>query len=172
MENWDIAFEQLIAELEAMDPELLAGGIVFYTGLFAVIIAATLIRYLLIAIGHSRMYRKAGVAGWKAFIPVYHTYNNFKISWNVKFFFLYLVMYFLTYTVGGSEQLLLSLIGAASGIALIVIAVKQNVKMAKVFGKGTGTAILLILFPAITSLVLGFGKAQFQGAAENTAIAE
>ena len=118
------------------------------------------------------MYRKAGVAGWKAFIPIYHTYNNYKLSWNGNFFFLYMAMYILTTVLGSNEQLLLSLIAAAAGIALIVIAVKQNVKMAKLFGKGTGTAILLILFPGITSLVLGFGKAEFLGAAENTDIAE
>ena len=172
MENWDMVFDQVIAELEVMDPEILAGGIVFYAGLLAAIAAITVIRYLMIAIGYSRMYRKAGVSGWKAFIPVYHTYNNYKISWNGKVFFLYLAMNILTSVLGGSEQLLLSLIGAAAGITLIVVAVKQNVKMAKIFGKGTGTGILLILFPGITSLVLGFGKAAFLGASEQAAIAE
>ena len=172
MENTDYIFNQIIAEIEAMDPEILTGGILFFTGLLVALVAFTVIRYLMIAIGYSRMYRKAGVAGWKAFIPIYHTYNNYKLSWNGKFFFLYMAMYILTTVLGSSEQLLLSLIAAAAGIALIVIAVKQNVKMAKLFGKGTGTAILLILFPGITSLVLGFGKAEFLGAAENTDIAE
>ena len=172
MENWDAVFDQLIAEIEVMDPEILAGGIVFYAGLLAAIVAITVIRYLMIAIGYSRMYRKAGVAGWKAFIPVYNTYNNYKISWSGKFFFLYLVLHILTSALGSSEQLLLSLIAAAAGITLIVIAVKQNIKMANIFGKGAGTAILLILFPGITALVLGFGKAEFLGAAENTDIAE
>ena len=171
MENWDLMFDELIAAIEAMDPEILAGGILFYTGLFAAIVAITVIHYLLIAIGYCGMYRKAGVAGWKAFIPIYHTYNNYKISWNSKFFFLYVALYILTSALGGSEQFLLSMIAAAAAITLIVIIVKQNAKMAKLFGKGTGTTILLILFPGITSLVLGFGKAKFLGTAEYTDIA-
>ena len=77
-----------IATLEAMDPEILAGGLILVAGIFAAIMALGVIRYLLTAIGYSKMYRKAGEAGWKAFIPVYNTYNNYKISWTGKFFFL------------------------------------------------------------------------------------
>ena len=40
---------------------------------------------------------------------------------------------------------------------------KQNIKMAKLFGKGTGTGIALVFFPGITSLILGLGKAEFTG---------
>ena len=129
-------------------------------------LVCALVRYLMRAIGYSKMYRKAGVAGWKAFIPVYHTYNNFKISWNTKFFFIYAALYIVTTVLGTTEQLLLSLIIAAAGIAMIVIGVKQEIKMAKCFGKGAGTGILLILFPGITSLVLGFGKAEYTPIAE------
>ena len=50
----------------------------------------------------------------------------------------------------------------AAGIALLVVTVKQNVKMAKLFGKGAGTGIALMFFPGITSLILGLGKAEFQ----------
>lgn len=172
MDNFILFFEKLVAMIDGMDPEILAGGIIFYAVVLAAIVAITMIRYTIIGIGYSEMYRKAGVAGWKAFIPIYHTYCNYKISWNGKFFFLYLTLYILTHALGNSEPLLLSLIAAAAGISLIVLAVKQNVKMAKRFGKGIGTAILLILFPGITSLVLGLGKAEFLGGAENTNIAE
>ena len=157
------AFDQLIAAIEAMDPEILAGGIIFYAGLFAAIAAIALIRYLMISIGHCKMYGKAGVAGWKAFIPIYNTYNNFKISWSGKMFFLYVVLYILTTILSSFTHILVSLICAAVAITLLVIAVKQQLKMAKVFGKGAGTGILLIFFPGITSLVLGFGKSQYQG---------
>ena len=159
-------FEELITAIETMDPEILAGGIIFYTILFAVIVAIAAIRYLLIAIGYSRMYHKAGVAGWKAFIPVYHTYNNYKIAWNGKMFFLYAALYILFNAIAGGTTLAMQLAAAAAGIALLVVDVKRNVKMAKLFGKGVGTGIALILFPAITSMILGLGKA------ESTAIAE
>ena len=45
---------------------------------------------------------------------------------------------------------------------MIVVDVKQHIKMAKLYGKGAGTAVALMFFPCITSLILGLGKAEFQ----------
>ena len=157
---------ELITAIEAMDPTILGGAALATTGILISIAVTALIRYLMTAIGYSKMYRKAGEAGWKAFIPVLNTYNNFKISWNGKMFFLYAAMYILLSLFGGTQQLLVSLMGAAGGIALLVMAVMQNVKMAKAFGKGAGTGIALILFPGITSLILGLGKAEYIAIAE------
>ena len=162
MENMN----ELIAAIETMDPEAIASAILVFTGLFVSIAAVALIRYLMISIGYAKMFRKAGVAGWKAFIPVYNSYNEYKISWTGKIYFLALALNIATSALAKSTNFVLSLIAAAAGIALIVIAVKQNIKMAKAFGKGAGTGILLILFPGITSLVLGFGKAEYTAIAE------
>ena len=163
MENMDIMINEMIAELEKMDPEILAGGIVFLAGLFVAVVAYNVIRYLMKGIGYSTMYRKAGVAPWKAFIPVYNTYNNYKNSWNGKMFFLSAALYILLNTLMGVESLALQLVAAAAGIALIVVDMKQNIKMAKLFGKGNGTGVALFFFPGIASLILGLGKAEFQG---------
>ena len=157
MENMN----ELIAAIETMDPEAVASAILAFTGLFVIIAAAALIRYLMTAIGYSKMYRKAGEAGWKAFIPVFNTYNNYKISWTGKMFFLSAALYILMSVMGGAEALAIQLATAAAGIALLVIAFKQNIKMAKLFGKGAGTGIALIFFPGITSLILGLGKAEY-----------
>ena len=153
---------ELIAAIETMDPEAVASAILAFTGLFVIIAAAALIRYLMTAIGYSKMYRKAGEAGWKAFIPVFNTYNNYKISWTGKMFFLSAALYILMSALTNSTMLSLQLVAAAAGIALLVIVIKQNIKMAKTFGKGAGTGIALIFFPGITSLILGLGKAEFQ----------
>ena len=152
---------ELITAIEAMEPEVLGGAVLGIFAIFAIGIIITVIRYLLTAIGYSTMYRKAGVAPWKAFIPVYNTYNNYKISWNGKMFFLSAALYILLSILGGAEALAVQLAAAAAGIALIVVTVKQNVKMAKLFGKGTGTGIALMFFPGITSLILGLGKAEY-----------
>ena len=160
------AMNEMIATLEAMDPEILAGGLIVVAGIFAAIMALGVIRYLLTAIGYSKMYRKAGVAGWKAFIPVYNTYNNYKLSWNGKMFFLAAALYILLNVLGGTEALAIQLAVIAAGIALLVVTFKQNIKMAKLFGKGTGTGIALVFFPGITSLILGLGKAEFKAIAE------
>ena len=71
---------ELITAIEAMDPLTLGSAAIAATTIILGFALCALIRYLMIAIGYSKMYRKAGVAGWKAFIPVYHTYNNYKLS--------------------------------------------------------------------------------------------
>ena len=157
---------ELIIAIEAMDPAILGGAVLATTAIVAIVAICGLIRYLLTAIGYSRMYRKAGVAGWKAFIPVYNTYNNYKISWAGKFFFLSAALYIVLNAVSGSDALVMQLLTIASGIALIVVVVKQHLKMAKLFGKGAGTAIALIFFPGITAMILGLGKAEFNAIAE------
>ena len=162
MMTTEMMINEMMANLEAMDPEILAGGLLVVTGIFAAIFALGVIRYLLTAIGYSKMYRKAGEAGWKAFIPVYNTYNNYKISWTGKMFFLSAALYILVTALSNSAMLAAQLAVIAAGIALMVVTVKQNVKMAKLFGKGAGTGIALIFFPGITSLILGLGKAEFQ----------
>ena len=164
--DMNAAMNEMIATIEAMNPEILAGGLLVVAGIFAAIFALSVIRYLLTAIGYSKMYRKAGEAPWKAFIPVYNAYNNYKISWAGKFFFLALAMNILLTLFNGSTVLALQLVAAAAGIALIVVTVKQNIKMAKLFGKGNGTGIALMFFPGITSLILGLDKAEFQAIAE------
>ena len=152
---------ELIAAIEAMDPAVVGGAALTITAILAATLICGLIRYLMKAIGYSKMYRKAGVAGWKAFIPVFNTYNNYKISWNGKCFFLYAALFVLFNVLYGGTALAVQLLAAAAGVALIVVDMKQNLKMAKAFGKGTGTGIALFFFPGITALVLGLGKAEF-----------
>ena len=166
MMTTEMMINEMMATIEAMDPEILAGGLVVVAGIFAAVIALGIIRYLLTAIGYSKMYHKAGEAPWKAFIPVYNTYNNYKISWNGKFFFLSAALYILITALSNSTMLAVQLAVFAASIALLVVTVKQNIKMAKLFGKGAGTGIALIFFPGITSLILGLGKAEFKAIAE------
>ena len=156
---------ELITAIEAMDPATLTDIALATSAIAAIVVAAAivaLIRYLMRAIGYSKMYRKAGVDPWKAFIPVYNTYNNYKLSWNCEMFTLSVVLYIVLNSLGGAETLIPQLAAAATGITLIVVMVKQNIKMAKLFGKGKGTGIALMFFPGITSLILGLGKAEFQ----------
>ena len=141
MMTTEMMINEMMATIEAMDPEILAGGLLVVAGIFAAIFALGVIRYLLTAIGYSKMYRKAGEAGWKAFIPVYNTYNNYKISWNGKLFFLSAALYILVTALSNSAMLAAQLAVIAAGIALIVMIAKQNIKMAKLFGKGAGTGI-------------------------------
>ena len=153
---------ELIAAVEAMDPAVLGGAALTLTAILGIGAIGALIRYLMTSIGYSRMYRKAGVPGWKAFIPLYNTYTNYKISWNSKMFFVYIALYVLFYLLYGRTGFVLELAAAVCGISMLVVVFKQLGRMAKLFGKGKGTAFCLFFFPGITSLVLGFGKTEFQ----------
>lgn len=157
---------EIITAVEATDPTILGGLVLGTAAIFIVAAIIAVLRYLMQAIGYSAMYRKADVAPWKAFIPVYNTYNNYKLSWNGKMFFLSAALYILMSLLGGAEVLAVQLAAAAASIALIVVVVKQNLKMAKLFGKGAGTAIALIFLPGITSLILGLGKSEYTAIAE------
>ena len=70
MMTTEMMMNEMMTAIEAMDPEILAGGLLFVAGLVAAIFALGVIRYLLTSIGYCKMYRKAGIAPWKAFIPV------------------------------------------------------------------------------------------------------
>jgi hypothetical protein len=153
---------ELMNALQAMDPAMIENAL---AGLGALIVGAMIsafVRYLVHAIGHCAMYRKAGEAGWRAFIPFVDIYTNYKISWQGKFFFLYAALTIASTCLGLFTEGALALAGTAASIGVIYMAVKQNLNMAKCFGKGAGTTIALILFPGITSLVLGFGKAEYR----------
>ena len=166
MENMDMIINEVTTAIEAMDPEILAGGILLFAGLFAAMMAFAVIRYLITAIGFSKMYRKAGVAGWKAFIPVYNVYNNYKISWNPKMFFLYAALSVVSFFIGIQTEGMMAMLAGAVSLGVLFMALKQNIRMAKLFGKGTGTGIALMFFPGITSLILGMGKAEYTAIAE------
>ena len=166
MMTTEMMINEMMTAIEAMDPTIVGGAVLGFAAVLAVTAICALIRYLLTAIGYSKMYRKAGEAGWKAFIPVYNTYNNYKISWTGKMFFLSAALYILVTALANSAMLAVQLAVIAAGIALMVVTVKQNVKMAKLFGKGAGTGIALIFFPGITALILGLGKAEFMAIAK------
>ena len=162
MENTNVMINELIAAVETMDPEAIASTILMFTGIFAILAAFAFIHYLIRAIGRSTMYRKAGVAGWKAFIPVYTTYNNFKISWDIKKFFLFIALIAASTFLGFFTKGIMVEVATFVSISVVYMFLQQNVNMAKLFGKGTGTGIALAVFPGITSLALGLGKAEFQ----------
>ena len=161
--------DELMTALQNLDPavvEAAAGGLVALYILAVAAVIYMVARYLLRSVGLCTMYRKAGVAGWKAFIPCYNIYNNYKISWNAKMFFLYAALGIASTVLAFCTEGALGLVSTAASLGVIFLAVKQNLKMANCFGKGTGTGIALILFPGITSLVLGLGKAEYTAIAE------
>lgn len=160
--------DELSQTLSTMDPTELALGVGFVGILMILMLVGGIVWYFLSALGYFKMYKKAGEAGWKAFIPLLTDYVKFKIAWTKKFFWIYLVCLLVFYCLNTSETLLVLLLSLACGITCIVFGFKNDIRMAKSFGKSTGWGVALFFFPFIVSLILGFGKATYIG---NTTVA-
>jgi Family of unknown function (DUF5684) len=99
--------------------------------------------WVAVVVGWWMIFTKAGEAGWKSIIPI----------WNI------LVLL----RIVGREWwwIILFLIPVVGFIIWIIVALD----LAKSFGRGTGFAIGLILFPYVWSLILGFGSDTYKGPA-------
>ncbi len=96
---------------------------------------------------------KAGLPGWAAIIPFYNEYNVVKMSNRpVYFFWIMLACTLFSW---------IPLLGFLLIIGVFVLWVFIALDIAANFGQGTGFAILLIIFPWIMFLILGFGSATF-----------
>ena len=138
-----------------LTPEILTGTAFVGFGFFY------LITKLLAAIGTWKVFKKCGEAGWKAFIPFYSKYVRFNLYWDKKFFWLYLITYIVSTTMGASATGALALVVAAAAICGMVTTIKVEFKCAKCFGMGAGMGILLVIMPWLANIILGFGKAEY-----------
>lgn len=103
-------------------------------------IGAMIVSVLLI-IAMWKIFEKAGEAGWKAVIPLYNIYMLCKIA------------------DGSGWKALLLLIPIVNIIYYIIL----MFKLAKSFGKGILFSLGLLFLPNLFTLILAFGKAQYEG---------
>lgn len=162
-----MTFEEFSAALETMDPTEIALGAGMAGAVAVALLFGSLIWYFVSSIGFYKMFAKAGVAGWKAFVPYLRKYVLFERSWNTKIFWLYLVIVVAIEFIK-SEAVVANIILLAIFVVAVVIAVKLYIRVAKSFGKSAGWGVLMFFLPFIVSLILGFGKAQYIG---NTTVA-
>ena len=91
-------------------------------------------------IGLWKLFTKAGKPGWASIIPIYNSIVMIEMAgkpiWWVILLFIPLVN--------------------------IVFSILIMIGLAKNFGRGTGTAVGLILLPMIFLLILGFGSAEYK----------
>ena len=110
-----------------------------------------------------KAFTKAGEAGWKAIIPIYHTYIEYKLA-GMKNWFWYglliaVVIWIIAAFVPDQQELLTNIASAIVGIIYIVV----TFKFARKFGWGVFTSILFVLFYPICILILGFGNYKYEG---------
>jgi len=90
-----------------------------------------------------KVFSKAGQPGWAALIPIFNVYIMCKVAGRPGWWFLLFLIPFVN----------------------LVIIIIVTVDIAKRFGKGVGFAIGMVILPFIFWPILGFGSAQYQGAA-------
>lgn len=125
--------------------------------------------YVLLVIGYWKVFKKAGEPGWKSIIPFYNTYTQYKLTWNVGFFWLFLILSLVgNYT--SFSNLGAGALGTGSttitGIASFCAAILHIIacyKLAKAFGKGIGWTLGLIFLTPFFIMGLGFGSSIYQG---------
>ncbi len=88
-----------------------------------------------------KIFTKAGKPGWAAIVPIYNIIVLLQIiSRPLWWIILYLIP-----------------------VVGIIVGIINVVDLAKVFGKSTGFALLMIFLPFIGYPMLGFGDAKYQG---------
>ena len=90
--------------------------------------------YVLYAFGAYRLFQKAGITGWLAWIPIVNEYFTYKIAWNSEAF----------------------IIEAFSNFIF-------SQKLAKAFGKSQLFGLGLFFFQPVFIMLLGYGDAEYYG---------
>lgn len=121
----------------------------------AAIWVLVLVWIILCVVADWKIFKKAGQPGWASIVPLYSDYIGYKIYWgNGWIFLLPLVLGLLTG---------IPVLGAAAGIAALVIRAMTSYKKSVAFGQGIGFAIGLFFLPAIFSMILAFGNYSYRG---------
>jgi hypothetical protein len=108
-----------------------------------VILIVWLVIVILLIASMWKVFSKAGLPGWGVLIPIYNLYLMCKLAGKPGWWLILMFIPLVNFIIG----------------IMLAIGIAQN------FGKGAGFGIGLILLPFIFYPILGFGSAQYQGAA-------
>lgn len=167
MENQDM-FTQIIngllQELNGPNGEALAMGFVGLTMVLMFIAAIAAIGVLIKVICRWRIFSKAGDKGWKALIPVYNGYTEYKLTWIGWLYFIAVAAGIIAPIITAVyPEGFLCVIGSLIGLTSTVLAIMQRHKLSVAFGHGIGFTIGLIFLEMIFMLILAFGRSEYKG---------
>jgi len=140
-----------------------AGLLAIFAGFGLIAWSIAFVWWLIKTIALWKAFKKAWEAGWKAIIPIYHTYIEYKIAGMKNWFWYGLLIAFVMWIIAAcipDQQELLTNIGCA---IVWIIYIIVTFKFARKFGWGVCTSILFVLFYPICILILGFGSSKYEG---------
>ncbi|MDO4526660.1 MAG: DUF5684 domain-containing protein [Candidatus Saccharibacteria bacterium] len=156
-----------LTEKEAIAAGAIGGGIV------ATMLICGFVVTIIMIIAWWKIFKKAGLAGWKSLIPFYNMYCLYRISGLSGWWFLLYVAASIfissgfNYTVTTSGQIAEVFINPAGWIGLTltfgcaILQIVQEIKLADNFGRGIVFKICSVFFTPITTLILGFGSDKY-----------
>lgn len=103
---------------------------------------STLLQHIIVSLGVYKIFQKAGINEYLAFIPVINMFFLTKIACGEGWF------------------ILLKLIPC---VGSIIVGIYIGIKLPPAFGKGIGMILLTIFFYPIAFLIIGFGGSQYHG---------
>ncbi len=139
---------------------ILLGIFLAYIGIILFIV---LLVYVIQVVAYWGIFTKAGVPGWKALIPLYNVYVQYRISWtNPYMYWIYLVSFNLSNVLITQSGFLYS-VGSILGAIAFLVNLMAVLKLSRAFGHGVGYAIGLFFLGPIFMLIIGFGRSQYLG---------
>lgn len=102
---------------------------------------------ILLLVSRWKINTLAGQPGWAILIPIYNLYIQTKVLQRPKYWFWMYIGFSIT---------VIGLMG------VIVMAIMDLIRLAKVFGKGDGFIVGMIFLPYIFIPILAFGDSQYQ----------
>ncbi len=128
-----------------------------------IILFICLLAYVIQVVAYWSIFTKAGVPGWKALIPFYNVYVQYRISWtNPYMYWIYLVGFNLSNVLITQSGFLYS-VGSILGAIAFLVNLMAALKLSRAFGHGVGYAIGLFFLGPIFMLIIGFGSSQYLG---------
>lgn len=126
--------------------------------------------YVLIVVSWWKLFTKAGEKGWKALIPFYNLYIQFKLTWSKKFFWIFLgltiaqgIFSTIVQNTSGGTQVVMSFICLILVITIAVFSIISWYRLSKAYGHAGGYTVGLIFLNFIFMLILAFGSSKYQG---------
>lgn len=131
-------------------------------GFLAAYAVLALVWYILTVVAYWKIFTKAGEEGWKSIIPFYNSYVQYRITWDVKFFWISIGLG-IAGTVLGLFGDIMGMLGNLCLFGSWVIGIVGLYKLARAYGYGAGFTVGLVLLNPIFLLILGLGNSEYQG---------
>lgn len=123
---------------------------------------------ILSIVGMWKLFTKAGEKGWKSLIPFYNLYVLCRLVWEVKFFWVIVLLYAISsisnsIAISNASLAGMGFVTAVASITAFVFTVILCNKISKAYGHGKGFTVGLVIFNFLFMLILGFGKSKYVG---------